>query len=167
MSKFVLKIFNLNSQSLQIGSKQRTTGASTMQCEMSFALSKFQPGTIKQTSNLRVDESHIRIVNHHHSAVITWFSTHIIVHRSKRSNFRKTLSSSRFNFLFLRKTLQSNLSSLQRVFSSSTTLKERPSDDRSSLTSESELEMCSKDLPMRQRPVKSSGLRLTFSSSSE
>jgi hypothetical protein len=74
-------------------------------------------------------------------------------------------SSSRFNFLFSQKTLQSNLSWLQRAFSSSMTLKERPSGDRSSLTSESE--MCCKDLPMRQRPVKSLGLRLTFSSSSE
>jgi hypothetical protein len=38
---------------------------------------------------------------------------------------------------------------------------------RSSLTSESESEMCREDLPMRQRPVKSPSLRLTFSSSSE
>jgi hypothetical protein len=39
--------------------------------------------------------------------------------------------------------------------------------DRSLLTSESESEMFLKDLPLRQRPVKSACLRLTFSSSSE
>jgi predicted component of type VI protein secretion system len=54
---------------------------------------------------------------------------------------------------------------LQSAFSSSTTLKERLSGDESSLISESE--MCREDLPMRQRPVKSSVLRLGFSSSSE
>jgi hypothetical protein len=47
------------------------------------------------------------------------------------------------------------------------TLKERLSGDESSLTSESELEMCREDLPMRQRPMKSHVLRLGFSSSSE
>jgi hypothetical protein len=45
--------------------------------------------------------------------------------------------------------------------------KERPSEDESSLTSESESKMCHNDLPMRQRPVKSPILRLGFSSSSE
>jgi hypothetical protein len=45
------------------------------------------------------------------------------------------------------------------------TLKERLSEDESSLTSESE--MCREDLPMRQRPVKSHVLRLGFSFSSE
>jgi hypothetical protein len=39
--------------------------------------------------------------------------------------------------------------------------------DKSSLTSESESEMCHEDLPMRQRPVKSHVLCLGFSSSSE
>jgi hypothetical protein len=39
--------------------------------------------------------------------------------------------------------------------------------DESSLTSESESEMCREDLPIRQRPVKSYVLRLGFSSSSE
>jgi hypothetical protein len=47
------------------------------------------------------------------------------------------------------------------------TLKERLSGDELSLTSESELEMCHDDLPMRQRPVKSPVLRLGLSSSSE
>jgi hypothetical protein len=45
--------------------------------------------------------------------------------------------------------------------------KERLLGDESSLTSESESEMCHKDLPVRQRPVKSSVLHLGFSSSSE
>jgi hypothetical protein len=79
----------------------------------------------------------------------------------------KELSSSRFNLLFPRKILQNNLSWLQRAFSSSTTLEERLSGDESSLTSESELEMCHDDLPMRQRPVKSPILRLGLPSSSE
>jgi hypothetical protein len=57
------------------------------------------------------------------------------------------------------------LSWLYKALSSSVTIKERPSEDRSSLTLESE--MCREDFPMRQRPVKSPGLRLTFSSSSE
>jgi hypothetical protein len=79
----------------------------------------------------------------------------------------KALSSSRFNFLFSQKTLQSNLSWLKRALSSSMTHKERLLGDRSSLTSESESEMLHEDLPMRQRPVKSPCLHLAFSSSSE
>jgi hypothetical protein len=46
-------------------------------------------------------------------------------------------------------------------------LKERLSGDESSLTSESESEMCREDLPIRQRPVKSLVLHLGLSSSSE
>jgi hypothetical protein len=79
----------------------------------------------------------------------------------------KELSRSIFNFLFSQKTLPSNLSWLQRSFSSSATHKERPLGDESSLTPESELEMYHDDLPMRQRPVKSHVLRLGLSSSSE
>jgi hypothetical protein len=45
------------------------------------------------------------------------------------------------------------------------TLKERLSGDRPSLTSKSEIFL--EDLPMRQRPVKSPYLCLSFSSSSE
>jgi hypothetical protein len=58
---------------------------------------------------------------------------------------------------------------MQRAFSGSVTHKERPSGDELSLTSESEseLEMCHKALPMRQRLVKSPILCLGFSSSSE
>jgi hypothetical protein len=80
---------------------------------------------------------------------------------------KKELLSSRFNFLFSQKTRQSILSWLQETFSSSTTLKQRLSGDRYSLTSELESKMFLKDLPMRQRPVKSPCLCLTISSSSE
>jgi hypothetical protein len=80
---------------------------------------------------------------------------------------KKELSSSRFNFLFSRKTFPNNLSWLQRAFSSSVTRKERPLGDESSLISKSESEMCRKDLPMRQRLVKSYVLRLGFLSFSE
>jgi hypothetical protein len=66
-----------------------TTGVSTKQCGTSFELYKFQPGTIKQTSNMRMHDPQIYIINHDHIAIITWFDTHIIVHGSKRSNFRK------------------------------------------------------------------------------
>jgi hypothetical protein len=85
MIKFVLKIFNLNGNR----SKQRTASASTQKCGTSFELSDFQSGTIKQTSNIRVNESHIRIVNHDQSTSITWLATHIIVRGSKRSNSEK------------------------------------------------------------------------------
>jgi hypothetical protein len=92
MIKFVLKIFNLNGSSLQIRSKQRTSGASTKQCGTSFELSKFQSGTIMQARNMRMHKPQIRIVNHDHFAGITWFGTHIIMHGSKSSNFgRSTL----------------------------------------------------------------------------
>jgi hypothetical protein len=57
--------------------------------------------------------------------------------------------------------------SVQRAFSCSATHKEKPSGDESSLTSESESEMCHDDLPMRQRPVKSLVFWLGLSSSSE
>jgi hypothetical protein len=66
-----------------------TTSVDTQKCGMSFELSEFQFGTIKQISNMRVNKSQIRIVNHDHSTSITWLGTHIIVCRSKRSNLRK------------------------------------------------------------------------------
>jgi hypothetical protein len=89
MIKFVLKIFNLNGSSLQNRSKHRATSAGTQKCGTSFELSEFQPGTVKQPSNMRVNEPQIRIVNHDHSTSITWLGTHIIVRGSKRSNLRK------------------------------------------------------------------------------
>jgi hypothetical protein len=163
----VLKIFNLSDSNLQIRSKQRISGASTKQCGTRFELSEFQPGTIKQVSNMGMHEPQICIVNHDHITVITWFVTHINVRGSKRSNFRRNTFHLKIQLFILTKTLQSNLSWLQRAFSSSVTYKERPSGDESSLTSESESEMCREALPMRQRPVKSHVLRLRFSSSSE
>jgi hypothetical protein len=89
MITFVLKIFNLNGSGLQIRSKQRTTSASTQKCGTSFELSEFQPGTVKQTSIMRVNESQICIVNHDRSTSVTCLGTHIIVRGSKRNNLKK------------------------------------------------------------------------------
>jgi hypothetical protein len=89
MIKFVLKIFNLNGSSLQIRSKQRSTSAGTQKCGTRFELSEFQSGTIKQASNMRMHESQIHIINHNHFTIVTWLSTHIIMHGPKRSNFKK------------------------------------------------------------------------------
>jgi hypothetical protein len=71
MIKFVLKIFNLNDSSLSIRSKHRSTSASTQKCGTSFELSEFQPDTVKQTSNMRMNKSQIRIVNDDHSTSVT------------------------------------------------------------------------------------------------
>jgi hypothetical protein len=76
----VLKILYLNDRSLEIRSKHRTTHASTKQCGTSFELSEFQLCTIKQTYNMRMQELQVSIVHHDHFAIITLFSTHIIVH---------------------------------------------------------------------------------------
>jgi hypothetical protein len=103
MIKFVFKILNLSGRSLQIRSKHRTTSASTKKCGMSFELSEFQSGTIKQPSNMRVDKSQIRIVNHDYSASIIWLGTHIIVRGSKRSNLRKRTLKLKIQFLVLAK----------------------------------------------------------------
>jgi multisubunit Na+/H+ antiporter MnhE subunit len=72
---------------------------------MSFELSKFQPCTIKQTCNMRIQEPQIHIVGHDQSAIITWFGTHIIVHGSKRSNFRKATLKFKIKLLVLTKDL--------------------------------------------------------------
>jgi hypothetical protein len=116
---------------------------------------------------MRVSESQICIFDHDHFTFITWFGTISSCVDRREAISKKALSSSRFNFLFSRKILQSNLSWFHKALLSSATLKERPSRDRSSLTSESASEMCHEDLLMRQRPVKLLGLRLTFSSSFE
>jgi hypothetical protein len=76
---------------------------------MSFELSEFQPGTIKLTCNLIVHEPRIRIVNHDHSAVITWFGVHIIVHGSKRSNIRKRTFKFKIQLLVLTKKIAKQL----------------------------------------------------------
>jgi hypothetical protein len=80
MINLTLKIFNLNSRILQIRSKQRTTSASTKQQETSFELFEFQFGTLKLTHNFSVHQPQVSIVYHHNFAVITWFSTYIIMH---------------------------------------------------------------------------------------
>jgi hypothetical protein len=109
MIKFVLKIFNLTSSSLQIRFKQWATSASTQKCGTSFELSEFQPSTIKQTSNMIVYEPQIRIVNHDHSTTITWLGTHIIVCGSKRSNLRKGTLKLKIQLFVLTKNLAKQL----------------------------------------------------------
>jgi hypothetical protein len=109
MIKVVLNILNLNGSSLQIRSKQRATSAGTQKCGMSFELSKFQSGTIKQANNMRMHEPQIRIINHDHFAIVTWLSTHIIVFGSKRSNFRKSIFKFKIQFLVLTKDLAKQL----------------------------------------------------------
>jgi ribosomal protein S3AE len=45
----------------------------------------------------------LRIVHHDHVMVLTWFDTHIIVHGSKRSNFRKNTLKLKIQLLVLTK----------------------------------------------------------------
>jgi hypothetical protein len=47
---------------------------------MSFELSEFQLCTLKLTYNFRVHEPQVSIVHHDYFAIVTWLSTHIIVH---------------------------------------------------------------------------------------
>jgi hypothetical protein len=105
----MLKIFNLNGTSLQIRSKQRTTSANTKQQGTSFELVEFQFGMLKLTHNLSVHEPQINIVNHDHSAIITWLGTHIIVHRLKRRNFRKSTFKFKIQLLGLTKNIAKQL----------------------------------------------------------
>jgi hypothetical protein len=72
---------------------------------MSFELSEFQHCTIKQICNMRLQEPHIRIVDHDHSAVIIWSATHIIVHGSKRSNLKKRTFKLKIQLLVFMKNL--------------------------------------------------------------
>jgi hypothetical protein len=109
MIKFVLKILNLSGRSLQIRSKHRTTSASTQKCGTSFELSEFQPVTIKQTNNMRVNEAQIHIVNHDHRTSVTWLDTHIIVRGSKRSNLRKRNHKLKMQLFVLTKNLTKQL----------------------------------------------------------
>jgi hypothetical protein len=48
---------------------------------------------------------YIHIVNHDHSAVITWFGTHIIMRGSKRSNFRQSTLKLKIQFFVFMKNL--------------------------------------------------------------
>jgi hypothetical protein len=109
MIEFVLKIFNLNGSSLQIRSKQWTSGASTKQCGTSFELSEFQPSTIKQASNMGMHKPQIHIINHDHIALITWFGTRIIMCGSKRGNFRRSTFQLKIQLLILTKNLTKQL----------------------------------------------------------
>jgi hypothetical protein len=149
MIKLMLNIFNLNNRIIQIRSKQMTSGTSTKQRGMSFELSEFQPGTIKQTSNMRVYESQIRIVINDHITVITWLGTHIIMHRSKRRNFgRNTFTLKIQPFVFMKNLAKQLVLVVKGIFKVNDS-KKRHSGDRSSLTSELKSEMCREDFPMR------------------
>jgi hypothetical protein len=57
---------------------------------MSFELSEFHSGTIKQASDMRMHKPQICIVNHNHFAVVTWFGTCIIVRGLKSGNFGRS-----------------------------------------------------------------------------
>jgi hypothetical protein len=72
-------------------------------------LSEFQLGTIKQTSNMRVNETQICIINHDHSTSVTWLGTHIIVRGSKRSNLRKRTLKLEIQLFVLTKNLNKQL----------------------------------------------------------
>jgi hypothetical protein len=109
MIKFVLKILNLNGNSLQIRSKQRATSASTQKCGTTFELSEFQPSTIKQNINMWVYDPQIHIVNHDHSTTVTWPGTHIIVCGSKRGNLRRSTFKLKIQFLVLTKDITKQL----------------------------------------------------------
>jgi hypothetical protein len=87
------------------------------------------------------------------------------VRRSKRSNLRRSTFKLKIHFLVLTKDFTKQIVLVAKSIFKFGDHKERPSGDESSLTSESELEMCRDDLPMRHRPVKSPVLRLGFSSS--
>jgi hypothetical protein len=97
--------------------------------------------------------------------VITWFGTHIIVHGSKRSNFKEITFKSKIKLLVLMKNLAKQLVLITNGILKLNDSQKRPSGDRSSLTSKSEMFL--EDLPMRQRLVKLPCLQLTFSSSFE
>jgi hypothetical protein len=58
---------------------------------------------------MRMHEPHIRIVNHDHFAIITWFDTHIIMHGSKRSNFRRSTFKLKIQLFILMKNLAKQL----------------------------------------------------------
>jgi hypothetical protein len=58
---------------------------------------------------MKMDEPQIRIANHDHSAVFTWFGTHIIVRGSKRSNFGKRIFKFKIQLFVLTKNLAKQL----------------------------------------------------------
>jgi hypothetical protein len=52
---------------------------------------------------MRIHEPQIRIVNHDHITVITWFHTHIILQGLKRSNLRKRTFKYKIQYLVFTK----------------------------------------------------------------
>jgi hypothetical protein len=93
--------------------------------------------------------------------------THIIMRRSNSSDFRSSTFKLKIQLFVFTKNLAKQFVLIGKGILKLDDSQKRLSGDESSLTSESELEMCREDLPMRQRPVKSHVLRLGFSSSSE
>jgi hypothetical protein len=96
---------------------------------------------------------------------MVWHSYHRAQIKEKQSKEKK-LSSSRFNFMFSQKPCKLTYSDCTKYFQSRQ-LSKKDSGDRSSLTTESGSNMFLEDLLMKERPVKSPYLRLTFSSSFE
>jgi hypothetical protein len=93
----------------------------------------------------------ICIVNHDHIALITWFGTHIIMCGSKRSNFRRSTFQLKIQLFILMKNLTKQLVLVAKSIFKLDDSQEKTLGDESSLTSESESEMCHEALPMRQR----------------
>jgi hypothetical protein len=94
-----------SNSSLSLGHFQ----TSTQQQGMRFELFEFQLDTLKLTYNLSVHNPQISIIHHDHIAIFTWLSTHIIVHRSKRSNFSKRVFHLKIKIFVLMKNLTEQL----------------------------------------------------------
>jgi hypothetical protein len=67
--------------------------------------SQFQSGTLKLTSNLSVYQPQVSIVYHDHFTIVTWLSTHVIVHWLKRTNLRKRIFQLKIQHFVLTKNL--------------------------------------------------------------
>jgi hypothetical protein len=85
----------------------------------------------------------------------------------KSSNFRRSTFKLKIQLFVFMKNLAKQLVLITKGILKLDDSQGKTLRDESSLTSESESEMCREDLPIRQRPVKSYVLRLGFSSSSE
>jgi hypothetical protein len=102
--------------SVQLKFKLGTFQTSTQQQGMSFELFEFQLGTLKLTCNLSVRNLQINIVYHDHIAIFAWLSTHIIVHRSKRSNFSKRVFQFKIQlFVFTKKLAKQLILAVQSI----------------------------------------------------
>jgi hypothetical protein len=109
LKQFRLKFFKLEGMSVQLNFRLGTSQTSTQQQGTSFELFEFQLGTLQLTCNLSVHNSQINIVHHDHIAIFTWLSTHIIVHRSETSNFRKRVFQFKIQLFVLTKKLAKQL----------------------------------------------------------